>query len=123
MEEEQKREEPKAKPELLDVRVVGIQGESALVELGGLKRVYVPARAVKDGQVSETAFKRGVPYGVPWEKVKLEATAEDLADNLRRVGIWTADDLRKRQAAALGALQATYKIDLASLNRLAREAQ
>ena len=57
---------------------------------------------------------------IPWEQVKLKQfTAEDLAKALRARGLVTADDIRYNQKAALGVLQALYKVDLGVLNEFA----
>ena len=111
----------KKKPERIGVRVLKVKGGSALVEFvkDGVQRVFVPESSVKDGTVSETTLKRGVRYGVPWEEVRLGATAEEVALRLRNAGIWTREDLLRNQQAAIGALQAAYQVDLAALNKLA----
>ena len=57
---------------------------------------------------------------VPWEQVKIKQfTADDLAKALRARGLVTAEDIRYGQKAALGVLQALYKLDLGKLNEFA----
>ena len=57
---------------------------------------------------------------IPWEQVKLaQFTSDDLAKALRARGLSTAEDIRVNQKAALGVLQALYKLDLGKLNEFA----
>lgn len=127
MDEEMQDEQPKrAKPQPVPVTVLGTEGGSALVEWveeGQAHRAYIPVEKVKDGTASKTTLSRGVLYGLPWEKVKLAATADALAAELRRRGIWTGEDLRTNINAAIGALQATYRVDVAALMELAKRQQ
>ena len=57
---------------------------------------------------------------VPWEQVEVKQfTADDLAKALRARGLITAEDIRYNQKAALGVLQALYKLELSKLNEFA----
>ena len=57
---------------------------------------------------------------IPWEQIKFEQfTANDLAEALRARELVTTEDIRYNQKAALGVLQALYKIDLGKLNEFA----
>lgn len=65
--------------------------------------------------------ERGIPYGVDFSRlVVLQASAQTLDTELKRRGIWTLADLRADAQAVLGALQATYGIDLAALFQAAK---
>lgn len=99
------------------VTLIESRGESVVVEYaGGMKRVIIPLGQVQEGKVSADILEMGVPYGLPWEDlIKLEATPERLASELRMRGIWTIDDMRINQSAVFGAIQATYGLDLAAL--------
>ena len=69
MSEEEKKER---KPKLVAVKVIESKGKSALVQWADgedLRRAYVPASKVKDGQCDEDALGAGIPYGVPWEEL------------------------------------------------------
>ena len=107
---EQKEQEKEAKP--VSVRVLRVEGASALVERGGA-RAFVPAKAVKDGTMSPAALARGVPYGAPWERL-----GEGLAADLRAAGVWTREDLSRMQRTAWQIARA-HNADLADLNELA----
>jgi hypothetical protein len=105
-------------PVFIPVTVIETRGESVLVEYqaGGLQRVIIPAMLIQGGAVDAEELDQGVPYGLPWETiVKLQATPARLADELRKNGIWTIEDMRRYQAAIFGALQAVYGLELATL--------
>jgi len=55
--------------------------------------------------------------GAPWSAIigQLAGTPEKLEAALHGAGILTLDDLRRRPAVALGALQSVYGLDLAAL--------
>jgi hypothetical protein len=73
---------------------------------GRLRRVVVPPDAVSDeGEVDDEVLGMGIPYGLPWERIIGDLSAEAVADALRRAGIWTLDDLRHDRQAAVVALQ------------------
>jgi hypothetical protein len=102
------------KPKRISVRVVGIQGESALVEWDG-RRGYVPQRAIKDGTVTPTTLKKAIPYGVPWDEL-----AEGLAARMYSAGIWTKKDLAQNMQLAWE-LARPWKLGLSDLNRFAHK--
>ena len=104
-------DEEKKKPKRTPVRVVGTKGGSSLVEWGE-RRAYVPAGAVKDGNVSDLTLQRGVPYGVPWDDL-----AEGLAAKMHAVGIWTKEDMARN--ARLGF--ETAGLSLGALNTFAHK--
>ena len=117
--DEKAEKKPKAPP--VPVTVKGVEKQSALVEWvadGQLCRGYVPASSLKDGCVSAVTLGRSIPYGAQWQKAELEASAADLAQNLRKAGIWTKEDMAQKPNVAIGAIQATYRVDLGALMRL-----
>ena len=99
------------------VRVVRVTGESALVEWledGRLKRCVLPV-GLAGAEIDAETLGLGAPYGLPWEEIiTLQATPETLADNLRRAGIWTLEDMRDSKKV-FGVIQATYGVDLGTL--------
>lgn len=104
------------------VTVIERKGESALVEwiVSGIpKRAFIPAVEVIEDQAPFDVLEAGVPYGVDWENVTLEASAAALAINLRKNGIWTGSDLTANVQVAFGCIQATYGVDLAKLAQYA----
>lgn len=110
----------------MEIKVISKRKGSTLVEFrkgDKLQRVYVPSQDVKDGEVSEYKLKLGIPYGVEWSRfIRLQATPEELEDNLRNAGIWTGHDALQNPQIVLGVLQKTYKIDLGAIQRIAKEA-
>lgn len=99
----------------MEVKLLRREGHSALVEwFDGVevRRGIIPVRLVDSGYVEREELERAIPYGEAWEElVELKATPELLARELRKVGIWTVEDLRQRPNEALAALMATYKVD------------
>ena len=106
----------------VQVQVIGIQGQSTLVEwLDGTMpmRGYVPRAKVGDDlTVPQNLLDKAIPYGVDWTKAKMTVDPQALCQRLRDAGIWTHDDLARNPRGAIGALQATYRVDLAALLRL-----
>jgi hypothetical protein len=108
---------------MINVKIIQHQGHSALVEYiegGKTKRVTIPATAIKDEQVSKYKLDMGIPYGVPWSQIRLSASPEKLEQELHRVGIWTAEDALNNAQKVLGAIQATYTVDLSKIMAIAK---
>jgi len=112
---------------MITIKVISQRGQSALVEYikdGVLKRVTIPTKDIVDGQISNYKLKLGIPYGIEWSKyIRLDATPQDLEQNLRRAGIWTKEDALQNAQRVLGAIQATYQVDLGAIMRIAKEAK
>ena len=85
-------------PAKIEVKVIKVDGKTSLVQYmddGNCRRVYIPSAKVSDDKVDERSLAKGVPYGLPWEKVTLpKITGEDFAEEQHRHGIWTAEDCR-----------------------------
>lgn len=77
--------------------VIRLEEKSAIVEWiedGRTRRSIVPANLLKDGEIDEKKLRRCPVYGEDWESAMLLfTTAEAVAEQLRRSGIWTKDDL------------------------------
>lgn len=112
---------------MIEVKIISQRGQSALVEYfkdGKLCRVTVPAKEIIDGQINAYNLNMGIPYGLPWAQlIPMAATSKQLEQNLRRVGVWTKEDALSNAPAVLGAIQATYQIDLGTILRIAKEAK
>ena len=66
--------------------------------------------------------RAGIPFGMDWTPlISISATPEDFDRELKRVGIWTIEDLRARPNEVISALQAVYGMDLAALFRAVKE--
>jgi len=114
----------KRKPKLIPVRLVRSNADNAIVEYElnkVLQRATIPSNIIEDGKVPEDELQFGIPYGVPWELVKLTASSIDLANMLRRMEIWTYEDAMSNPNKVISALQAVYKCDLAQIIQYARE--
>lgn len=105
------------------LRIIQQTGGSTLVEStdgGRLQRVIIPSEMVTDGAVSPAALEYGVAYGLPWEELwTSRVTPAAIAQELRKRGIWTLDDLRKQPMAAVAAMQSAYGLDVATLTAAA----
>jgi hypothetical protein len=80
---------------MIAVTIIKSKGDTALVqwlEAGALKRGYVPLVLVQDGQVDAEELSAAAPYGMNWERF-LRPSAVEIAEDLRREGIWTVHDL------------------------------
>lgn len=106
----------------LEVRVITRQKDVALVEwMEGeeARRSWLPAKEVAqwaDGTYHATEPSRGIPYGDDFlTSTKLHATTGAISKELRRRGIWTADDALSNAPAVYGALQAVYGLDVAGV--------
>jgi len=113
--------EAESEPERLPVKVIKTKGKSTLVEYG-FERRFVPSSSVGGGAVLSTDWEAGIPYGIPWEKLPPLPLTE-LAAQLRKRGIWTAEDLRTNQQQAVEAIRVTHRIYLGDLNKFAKEVQ
>jgi hypothetical protein len=92
------------------------------VEDGKLKRGELPqSDLIGEDQVEDRKLEWAIPYGEPWEEVTLQASSEMLAEEFRRVGIWTVKDLEQNPEKARAALMAAYGLDFHSLLKLIRE--
>ena len=120
-------ERPRAqvRRKLVPVRVVGRKGQAALVEWavdGDYARAHVPPDQIENGKVDANVLEAGVPYGIPWENfLRIEVTAGMVAMQLRRMGIWTLDDLKQRAPEAKRAVQEAVAFDIGELIRAAEQ--
>jgi hypothetical protein len=108
------------------MKLIKNDGNAALVEYvedGELKRKIIPRSAVdENGQIDRFELEVGIPYGIAWaDYIQLDATPKDIERELHKAGIWTADDLRIKQQAAVGAIQTALGIHLGLLNIIVKE--
>lgn len=112
------------KKKMIAVIAIKSKADVSLVEFtadGLLLRAYIPTLEIIDGKAPEAVLLAGVPYGIDWEDVKLSVRSIDLANALRRAGIWTCEDAMKNPNGIISCLQAVYGVDLAALLKYARE--
>lgn len=110
----------------MKTKLIRRQGNVALVEIydeGTYTRVIVPSNKVSDsGTVNPAILEMGIPYGCPWEEmITLTATPEMIANELRRRGVFTVDDLLSNPKVAFSAVQYVYGIDAQKLVKAALE--
>jgi hypothetical protein len=112
------------KPKMIPVKVIKGNPDNSMLEfeIGGLlQRAIIPNNIIEDGKCQEDELQFGIPYGIPWENVKLSASSIDVANALRRMEIWTVEDAMSNPNRIIAALQAVYGCDLAALVMYARE--
>ena len=112
------------------VKLIRRQGHAQLVEWhepgdDGTPRYFrsvLPwsALTVKGQEAEHDDPHRGIPYGEPWEEYLMEAgvpeaTAAVIANELRRMGIWTVAELQADPETARSAFQKGYGMDVQRL--------
>jgi len=110
---------------MVAVRLIGRKGPTALVEWqvgDDYARAHIPPEKIENGKVDANALEAGIPYGVPWEDfLRIEVTAEMVARELRRMGIFTLADLKEQAPAAKRAVQEAVAFDIGELIRAAEQ--
>lgn len=116
----------------MQVKIVQRVHGAVLVEYvepdGSYGRTLLPAGEVggRPGERAECADPtQGIPWGEPWDELLIDggvpaATAQAVANELRRVGIWTLAELQAQPQTALAAFQAGYGMDVQRLREAAR---
>lgn len=114
----------------MQVRILGRKGAAVLVEwrdeANGTQRAYLPVGAVREGENGAEADspEQGIPYGEDWEGLLGEtwvATGpREVAQALRRQGVWTLDDLRNKPQDVIAAFQSAFGMDAQALRDAAR---
>ena len=94
-------------------------------EGGTLKRAWVIPSMIESEEGNYAwVFNpgMGIPFGVDWSRiVTFMSTPIDIDMELKRQGIWTAEDLHMNPNGALGAIKSALGLDLAALQNAARE--
>ena len=109
----------------VDVEVISVKDKTSLVKyLDGddLRKVYIPTSKLSKDKVDETVLKKGVPYGLPWDKIEFpEITGEQLAKELHKRNVWTAEEFRRNPEGVRAAVNHLYGKPLAILTKFVRE--
>ena len=115
--------EDKKEKQTVKVNVIEIQKSAAVVEWktkAGLKRVVIPVAEIHSQSVAADVLEAGIEYGIPWEKViTITVKPSDYADALRTAGIWTAEDVGRKQMVVRGVLNAVLDIEFSKLLQIA----
>ncbi len=108
-------------PVWIDVKIIRDNGPACLVEWkehDDLQRAYVPKEVIHNLRVAADELGAGTSYGVRWERfIEVHATAERIANALRRRGIWTLDGLEGRWPEAKAAMWEAVAVDLVDMLR------
>lgn len=105
------------------VTVIETVGESALVQYqtgATVERKYIPIAEIGDKQVLDEVLERGIPYGYPFEDIKLEFDSEKFASELRKIGVWTADDALRNPQKLWSAMNAAFAENITNILQSAR---
>lgn len=92
----------------MNVKTIQTKGQSALVEYiasdNSIKRCIIPSSLIIYDDVPLVDLVQGIEYGERWDElVDFQIGSRDLANELRRRGIWTLDDLFNDVGHAKGA--------------------
>lgn len=91
------------------------------------RRVIVPALDLEDvnseaeiGYITEEVLEMGIPHGIPWELhlSDLHVTSEEIANSLRKAGIWTYEDAQSDPQGRITALRDLTTPVLREINSL-----
>jgi len=107
----------------MKLQVIESNDESTLLQFidtdGFVNRVVVPSSTITfDGEVVNCSIDpyEGIPYGLPWEEIlDVDLTVKELANNLRRYGIWVADDLKNNPQGFRSAIAYFYGMSAAKI--------
>ena len=93
------------------VKLISENNGTALIEWmeeGEPQRAIVPSREVSEG--GECLHPEwGLPYGLNFaDYITVTVTPADIDRELKNAGVWTADDLLRKQKLVQGAISAAY---------------
>ena len=117
--------EKKTYSKKIPVQVISSKDKTSLVKyLDGdtLYKVYIPTTKLSEDEVEESILSKGIPYGLPFENVKLpEITGAELAYELHKRDIWTAEEFRRNPDGVRAAINHLYGKPLAILTTFVRK--
>lgn len=108
----------------MKVRVISRKNSAVLVEWvepGEEGRPHYFRSIVPESELTLTGVREaehpnpamGIPYGEPWEElIRVEVSPAQIANEMRRMGIWTLADLRAEPNTARAALQKVLALDV-----------
>jgi len=95
------------------VTVLSSKGESTLVEYlntaGVLQRRYVPTKKVLEQFVADDVLERGIPYGFPWEEIKIEFDMQQFAIEMHNAELWTVEEVLHEQKKLTGVFRKIFE--------------
>jgi hypothetical protein len=80
----------------------------AWIDEGQYRRAFVPTSKLTGNEVDADVLGKCAPYGVDWVKKFGLPSADLLANELRRQGIWTAEDFKRGTASVRAAIMRIY---------------
>lgn len=110
---------------VVSVKILAYNGDTVLLETATGRRILPKNAVLPNNTVLESQWLMGIEQD--WWLTELpqphQITSEDVAQALRKRGIWTPEDALARPNAVLGALNALYGVELASILDHARRAR
>jgi hypothetical protein len=105
---------------MIPVRIINTVGETALVEWmvgADFVRGYLPKGVIQaNATISESDAEAATSYGVTWENyIRNSVSVKDIAREMRRHGLWTADDLRARPQEYMRIIQTLFALDVVAV--------
>lgn len=113
-------DEKETKTRKTEVKIIRKAGENSLVEWmdkGLPRRATVPGR---ENSYSKDVLSAGVPYGVRWEDVEINADAVKLAEALYKNDIWTLEDVMANPKAVIGICMDVIGVNLTAILNYAK---
>lgn len=108
------------------VSVISSKGKSSLVEYveaGIAYRVYVPAHQVKERLVSNEILASGIPYGHPWDEIKIDFDMKQFLSEMHNANLWTVEDVLRSPAKVTGVLRKVFEPSLKAILETAKQAK
>lgn len=105
------------------VSIICTKNNISLVEWnnGTLQRGYIPNGLIIDDYVDGKDLELAIPYGVNLEEIiTLTVTVKQLDYELKKLGIWTYEDILLNSDRVLAALKSVYGLQLSKLQALAK---
>jgi len=113
----------------MKVRLISKQRQAALIEWWSEEddnyfRSVVPLNSLQgegDGLQCDMA-EQGIPQGVPWSEISIDRMFNPhvLEKELRRVGVWSYEDINNNPQAVVNALQKAMGIGLQEVKSFAK---
>ena len=105
------------------VSIIRTKNTISLIEWdnGTLQRGYIPNNLIIDDYVDGKDLELAIPYGINWEDIiTLTVTVKQLDYELKKMGIWTLEDILLNSDRVLAALKSVYGLQLSTLQNLAK---
>ena len=103
---------------MIKVKVIEVDGQAAIVESDGERRIIPYNTVNKQRRCEQEVFDMGIPYGVDFKSVfdgMKATTSEELERELHSFGVWTVEDALANPAKVRQAIMAAHGTVLATV--------